>query len=882
MKSPLLILASCFAVGILAAHALSLSDLKFAWPPLLCLLAGFISLRRDQRRVSGILVLATFVLAGIVAAEVFQVRFAPNHIHHLARWNLNLREPLEIEGVVGSSPVRQGSTVSFDMNVREIEGPGPTRTVQGKVQVRIFIPPDRKSWAAFDRLGLRYGDLILAPIRFEKPTAYKNPGSFDFRWWMEAVKDISWEGVVESPLSVQKLAGSQAPKLSMLVEQVRARLLGGIDALYPPWSPEGRVGAVLKAVLLGDRTSLDSNTVENFRQSGLYHLLVISGLHVGLLAAVILFFLNLFHVGDSWRGAILIAFLATYALLVEQRAPTLRASLMIGAYLLARYLYRDRDALNAVGFAALVLLVYKPAWLFEAGFDLSFSAALLIAGLAIPILERTTLPYRRALTGLDKVHRAQTLPPRAAQLRLDLRSLIEWAKARLPFLGRHPALAERAVTIPGRSGLWIVDLMLFSAIIQVGLFMPMAATFHRITLVGIGLNALALPLMTVLIALAVPTVILSATLPALAVFPGKLLLWVTNALLATTELHRIPDWLSYRIPGPPAWVAVGFAVSLFAVAWSLGRRARVFKVSLGAFAVFAWVVVAYPFPAKLPRGRLETTALDCGRGEALFTVLPDGQTLLMDSGGRQTYGPGSGRWNPGEEIVSPYLWSRGVKTIDILVLGNGSRENIKALEAILRNFKVRELWRGHGIRSPAYQRLAVTARERGVVIRQLFAGNQKSVGQTKAEVLWPPLILPDSHMPLLDDALVVRIKDSNGSVLLRGNVDAWVARALARSLTPVASNILQTQRSLRASAAESEFMDRVNPQIVVISGKKYGRAGKSFPAYQTLHSGHVEVLRTGVDGAVTVDIDGARSSVRCYAMPERLKARRLKNSGAGA
>ena len=73
--------------------------------------------------------------------------------------------------------------------------------------------------------------------------------------------------------------------------------------------------------------------------------------------------------------------------LVEQRAPTLRATLMISLYLLARVLYRDHSTLNTIGLAALVLLLCRPAWLFESGFQLSFSAALLIAGLAAPILE---------------------------------------------------------------------------------------------------------------------------------------------------------------------------------------------------------------------------------------------------------------------------------------------------------------------------------------------------------------------------------------------------------------------------------------------------------------------------------------------------------------
>ena len=140
----------------------------------------------------------------------------------------------------------------------------------------------------------------------------------------------------------------------------------------------------------------------------------------------------------------------SYSVLVEQRAPTLRATLMISLYLLARLLYRDHSALNTIGLAALILLLSRPAWLFESGFQLSFSAALLIVGLVAPILERTTEPYRRALRNLDETTLDARLAPKQAQFRLDLRALITGLRKRFRFLDQHGALASAAVTGPTR------------------------------------------------------------------------------------------------------------------------------------------------------------------------------------------------------------------------------------------------------------------------------------------------------------------------------------------------------------------------------------------------------------------------------------------------
>jgi competence protein ComEC len=885
MKSPLLILAACFAAGILIGRLLAPS---FALLPLIiaaasgCLLVGLILLRKDRVRFSGFLALAGFVLAGVAARTSFQHRFLPCDIHNLAAWGLDLQKDVEVEGVVAGNPIRGHSSLGFDFECRRIEAGGKWRRAQGKVQMRMFTPANAKSWAAADSLDLRYGDLIRAPVRFERPRVYRNPGSFDFRWWLEAINDISWEGSIRNPAMVQKLSASQVSRFSMLVADARARLSHGIDRLYPSWSPEGRVGAVLKAVLLGDRSSLDSDTIENFRQSGLYHLLVISGLHVGLLASVILFFLYLFRVGETWRALWLLVLLGGYSLLVEQRAPTLRATLMIAAYLLARFLYRDRSALNAVGLAALILLFHRPAWLFEAGFELSFSAALLIAGLALPILQRTTVPYRSALARLGDVERDSSLAPRLAQLRLDLRSIVRWFERSLPGMGRRPALCEWLVTTPARILLWAVDLVLFSAILQIGLLMPMAETFHRVTIVGIGLNTIAFPLMTLLIAIAVPTVILAATLPFLAVLPGKLLFLVTNALLALTGIRSEPLWMSYRIPEPPFWVALGFTLAVVAIALTLGRHHRACWFFTGAFTLFTAIVVTYPFAPKITRRTLEVTALDCGRGEAVFSVLPDGTTMLTDAGGREQFRPDIGRWNPGEEIVSPYLWSRGIKRIDVVVLEEGSDENINAVNAVLHNFEVGELWQSPELSSPAEGALLDFARERHIRIREIAAGDGKGYGETTVQVLWPPLSPSISPLPFSERSPVLRIADNHGSILLRGNTDEEVERSLAKSGGQLSSTVLVSARPVSEIISQKHFLALVDPQIVLdSSGVRNRRDPGDRERIQVPSSADVPVFTTARDGAITIDLSDSSFSVHCFGSLREFEWRRQGGHRAG-
>jgi competence protein ComEC len=643
MRSPLLVLAACFALGIAVARP------DHTWVPgipflvgtaAVCLLAGLLTLRGRGQRVSSLLALVGFVAAGAVAAQLFEHRFPPNHISRLTQFGVDLEDAVRLEARLIANPVRASYGLQFDVEVARVESRGQVHSVTGKARLRLQVPEEAEALVAADSLHLQYGDLIRVLVRLRRPRVYQNPGSFDFRRWMESVEDIYYVGTIKSPLLIEKLPNPNPPRLGTWVQSMRRHLLNGIDRLYPPWSAAGRDGSVLKAVLLGDRSALDSDTIENFRRTGLYHLLVISGLHVGLLVMVAALLLRLLRLSETWRSALVMLFLLGYAVLVEQRAPTLRATLMIFLYLASRLLYREKSGLNAIGLAALVLLLHRPTWLFESGFQLSFSAALLIAGLAVPILERTTEPYRRALWQLHEPDRDLTLAPRQAQFRLDLRALIASIGARLSFLSRHSSVTASAVTGPLRIALWTANILLFSAILQLGLLLHMAETFHRVTYAGIGLNALAIPLMTVLLGLAVPTVLLSAILPTLAVWPGKALALIMRGLFALTELPRLPAWLSYRVPEPPAWVSWGFALALVAAALALARHRRTFWGSVAAACAFGALISFHPFPPRLPRGALEVTALDCGGGDALFVVLPDRTTMLVDGGGIRF---GSGR-----------------------------------------------------------------------------------------------------------------------------------------------------------------------------------------------------------------------------------------------
>jgi competence protein ComEC len=878
LKSPALFLALAFALGIASARQPqdSVSALPYSIPALIavsgmCLLVGTILVVALRGKLAAFVVLAGFALAGAAAASLFSFRFPPNHLSNLEAWGIDLNRSINLKGVLVADPVRSPSGIEFDLDAVELDQAREATAVTGRAAtglVRVIATYGAESSA----LGLRAGDHIRATMRLRQPRVYRNPGSFDFRQRAESIEDLYWEGSIDDAGQLHKLPDGSGAGFWRFIESVRTRLRGAIDRLYPPWSPEGRDGAVLKAILLGDRSSLDSATVDDFRASGLYHLLVIAGLHVGLIAALILGFCRLLRLRRSARNLWLLAILLAYAFVVEQRAPTLRATLMLVAFVLAELLGRDHTALNAVGVAALILLGIRPAWVFESGFQLSFAAALLIVGLAAPLLRATVEPYRSSLRELWNIERDTALLPRQAQLRLDLRLLISTLRGGSTLLDGHPEAVRRVVTWPLQAGFWLAEIVLFSALLQIGLLLPMVEQFHRVALAGVGLNAVALPLMAVLLALAIPTVTLAVFLPAWAVWPAKAVAVFLRILFALAKPSHLPQWLSYRVPSPLLVVAAGFAVSLIVVALALGRSRVGLLGSSLAFAVFAAALVTAPFAPRIPADALEVTALDCGHGEATLIVLPGPFTVLVGAGGAGRAGPPAfartQRWDPGENIVSPYLWSRGLKDLSVVVIASAGG-NFDGFVSILQNFRVRELWYPlnivtENVSAAELQRIFDTARQRGTRIREIDSGEVLRLGTTEFQIgAAPPAA--QNHAGFAGQPFVMRVTDPKGSALLamgifRSNEEQGVTASSA-----LRSTALVVDRPALAWAAQSGILDGISPKLAIVAP---GSNPREMAANSLVVSTHplagARTLETDVEGAVTVEMTNSSFAVRTF------------------
>jgi competence protein ComEC len=217
----------------------------------------------------------------------------------------------------------------------------------------------------------------------------------------------------------------------------------------------------------------------DFQRSGTYHILVVSGMNVSILAFVVFWVMRRLRFGDTAASVLTVLLCTGYAFVTNVGPPVWRAFLMLTVYLGVRWLYRERSMLNALGAAASAVMVFDPKSFLGPSFQLTFLAVFLVAAIAVPCLERTSQPYVHGLRHLDSTEFGRAPPPRVAQMRLDLRLVSERLKRFILSWDRVRKFPHQMLGWLARGTLNVYELPCVSLLMQLGMALPMA--LHGIT-----------------------------------------------------------------------------------------------------------------------------------------------------------------------------------------------------------------------------------------------------------------------------------------------------------------------------------------------------------------------------------------------------------------
>lgn len=419
-RAPLALAALAFSGGIWLASNISRSPLQWGTAALLVAMCAACAVWKAEPRLANGCAILAVALAGafaFIAVPGPKVALPPAEAVSGAA--------VEVVGHVtndGSFLNGDRQRERFDLQVESLEVAGHRFVQPVGIRATIFASrnegtPGEETFGGFPKLA--YGDRVRLTARLRLPRNFGNPGAFDYEGYLRGI-GISALASVKAQ-SIHVLPGKSGTRIGFLRSRIRRSILAHINNAGL-WKRED--APLFAAMILGEDSLLLRDVKDEFQQTGMYHLLVVSGMNVALLAFAVFWVARRLRAPEWLASVVTIALSLFYAYVAGMGVPIQRAVLMLSLFLIARLLYRERAALNATGFAALIVLLISPRALFEPGFQLTFLALLAISGISLPVLHRSSYRFRTALRHFDSTGYDLVLPPRMAQLRLDLRLII--------------------------------------------------------------------------------------------------------------------------------------------------------------------------------------------------------------------------------------------------------------------------------------------------------------------------------------------------------------------------------------------------------------------------------------------------------------------------
>lgn len=649
---------------------------------------------------------------------------------------------------------------------------------------------------------VRVGDQVEILGRLAVPSRPANPGAMDFGLMLRR-KGISATLRVDHPAAVIRRSGptSWGWKLARLREQIRSDCL----QLFRKHLSEPNA-AVASSVLIGDRTMLADELKDQFAQTGTMHLLAISGLHVGILLGLALLVCRCAEMSSSQTVITLSITILLYLLITDLGPSVLRAAILAVIALFGAQSGRLVDRMNALAACALVLLIWHPMDLFDLGAQLSF----LGVGAILWSLSWQGGQYREPETLTEMLEEST------------------WWRRVLKKVRRYLVESYR----------------LMGAILLVTLPVTMS-TFHLVSPVGLILNLVLIPYMTLVLALGYLFLLGGLVSPLLANLLGVPFGWALTLLRVCVEWgQQIPGGYFY-LPNLPHWWLIGFYVCL-GLAWQLigtARSARWFSIGL-----LGWCVVGLliPFVPRAEDRQLRCTFLSVGHGLACLIEFPGGETMLYDAG---TIGDGQRV----SRSIQNLMWTRGRHRLDAVMVSHADHDHFSGLFDLMEKVPIRTLFIAPAFldfEQSGVVELCERAQTAGIDLQLVQAHDRLRVRSNQQESLHVEVLYPPARLsPRSDNAssIQLQIDYAGRRILLTGDLEKEGLTDLL-SLPPRQVDVMLSPHHGGRVPGVLKLYEWARPEYAIVSS-----SNRELPALRDVLDS-CQILNTATSGAITVTI----------------------------
>ncbi len=806
-RAPLAFVAIFFLAGIALANAFTwLSDLSrtilvntlaTATAALLAgLLFYFYKCTKRYLYFTTLTLSGGLILLALTTGMLYQLSRYDFPDHHVASLP-GIEEEVLFLGETRAQGSSSGGRQRFIMEAHRLYADGRAITVTGRMlaildSTRVLPPP---------------GHVVLVRGKFLHPPGRCNPGEFSYDAYLQRLGIFRVIDVNQMHLI------KPAPGVGALIRRQVHLIQQKIRAVINHFIPGDESRAVIQALILGDQSALTDATQRSFQQTGLSHVLAVSGLHVMLVGMLVYQLLGplCLRLGFSWhtttwsRTAITLMILCLYMLITGAKASVCRAVLVSLLMIGGALFQRPSSSLNALGAAALVLLIYRPTYLLDVGFQLSFLAVLGIL-LLLPVF--SPLVTRR--------HKHSPI------VKGVLQSVLVTIAATL---GTMPALLYH---------------------------------FGYLSFAGILLNIPALPLVAISLMSGLLMLLAALLFPRLAPFFGDAADFFVNTLLTLVKAGSRYLSVFSITPGTVSLqaVAVLFLICLMILSISFSRyRWRSIIAVILCFTLGLWFNIA----ASKYKPGISLSFFDVGHGDAILITFPNGRHLLVDTGNKNQF------VDQAQRVILPYLQRTGTGRLDAVLITHPHRDHAGGLPSLLNALPVGRLIHGPGDRKLLEREYIPSASHLPGAFSTAIAGDTLLIDQTvRVRILSPTPQLAENEN-LNEHSLVVQILYGRTSFLLMGDAEAGAEQLLLKNYpdlqTPDVIKVAHHGSSTSSMASLVHHLKSSRPQVAIVSvgtAAHYGLPDDEVIArWRSIDAG---VHITAASGAIQISSDGTRVS----------------------
>ena len=645
-----------------------------------------------------------------------------------------------------------------------------------------------------------YGDIVEFTGKIIIPSGRRNPGEFDYKKYLQN-NDI-FALVYLDKNNIPHILEKKYFSLRRIANIVKLKIEEIIDK-----STYGDQNAILKALIIGMRGDITPETKQAFIDSGIIHVLAVSGLHVGYVTLVFYVIFGLLRFPPKTRTILTIITLFFYACIVDFKPSVVRAVIMASMVLFGKAFEKRSNIYNSLATAALIQTLVSPLQIFDIGFQLSFTAVFSIIYI-----------YKNLNQKLDKL-------------------------SKFDFNNKF---------VEGIKQLFLVSLSALLGTLPLTIYY-----FNRIPVISLLTNLFAIPLVGLIAALGFAQVILGYFSDIINICYGEIQMILIGFLEFLTKFTSRLPFAYFNIKSISINMVIYLYLLLFAIL-------NIEKTKIKKYLLFGIMISLNVMVWKnvFTEPKLKITFFDVHQGDAIFFQFPKGKNMLIDTGDR-TF-----RKNYAKLVILPYLQREGIDQIDILCLTHPHNDHIGGAPLLLKNLGINEIWEADIVAaSKTYKEIHVLIDSLQIPIKKLHAGDVINFSKDiKLFCLHPSNIFLDQKSNNYNDySTVFKLSHKDIDILLTGDAEYKSEEYVSLWADFLNSEILKVPHHGSKTSSTEHFISYIKPEIAIISvgkGNKFKHPSKKIISrYKKLGT---QIHRTDQDHALVIESDGINYEIINY------------------